>query len=324
MRPDFRITADHQDITAVIRRRFLELRLRDEAGLESDSCEIRLDDRPPHIELPRTGAELEIALGYREQGLVEMGRWVVDEIAISGPPSTLVLRARAADLGQALRAPRERSWPDGSTLGDLVRTIAAEHGFTPAVADHLDPIILPHIDQTESDLHLLTRLAREYDAVAKAAGGRLLFVGRGEARTAAGQPLARVEWSAEQLSDYEVVMAERGKYAAVITHWHDQESGERVPVQVGEGTPVLTVRRAYPDAATARSAAESRLAAIARGAATLRATGPGDVRLMAEARLVISGARSGMDEEWSLVRVEHTLNDQGLSCTLEAETPEDN
>ncbi|AJF07759.1 contractile injection system protein, VgrG/Pvc8 family [Geoalkalibacter subterraneus] len=322
MTPDFRIEADNQDITAIIRERFLELRLRDEAGLESDSCEIRLDDRAPHIALPRTGAVLEVALGYRETGLVAMGRWVVDEVSISGPPDTLIIRARAADLGQALRAPQERSWPLNTTIGDLVTTIAGEHGFIPSIADELAGITLPHIDQTESDLHLLTRLAREYDAVAKAAGGRLLFVPRAQARSAAGEPLAHITWTRESLTDYEVTMAERGKYAAVTTYWHDQGSAERTPVTVGEGEPVLTVRRAYPDAAAATAAAQSRLAATLRGAAVLRASGPGAANLLAEARLTITDGREGLAGEWSLISVDHTLNDGGYRCSIEAETPE--
>ncbi|WP_035216179.1 phage late control D family protein [Desulfobulbus elongatus] len=323
MTPDFRVTADSKNITEAIRSRLLELRVRDEAGLDSDTCEIRLDDRAPHIALPRTGAKLEVHLGYRQTGLVAMGKWTVDEAGVSGPPATLNLRARAADLLAAIKSPRERSWPDGTTLGALVTTIAGAHDLVPAVSATLAGIVLPHIDQTESDLNLLTRLARDHDAVAKAAGGRLLFCPRGEAKSAGGTPLARIELTWTDLGTYEAVYTERGKYSAVIAHWQDVQGGERIPVKAGAGEPELTLRRTYPDEATAWAAAKSRLSALERGAATLRLSCRGNVRLMAEARLVISDVRPGVDGEWSVVRVEHVYNGQGYHCEVEAETPKE-
>lgn len=176
MRPAWRILADSTDITAAIADRFLSLRLTDEAGEKSDTTEICLDDRDHAIALPRTGAELEISLGYQETGLASMGLWVVDELELSGPPATLTIRAHAAHLGNSqtakgrmatLRQSRTQNW-DNVTLGDLVATIAQRNGFTPRISAALAQTVIEHLDQTdESDLHLLTRLARQYDAVAK-------------------------------------------------------------------------------------------------------------------------------------------------------------
>ena len=46
MTPAFRIIVDrHQDVTDSIRERLLSLRVSDEEGHESDSVEVRLDDR---------------------------------------------------------------------------------------------------------------------------------------------------------------------------------------------------------------------------------------------------------------------------------------
>ena len=51
MQPDFRIIADAQDITEVIRDRLLSLRLTDESGTQSDALEIQLDDRDAVINM---------------------------------------------------------------------------------------------------------------------------------------------------------------------------------------------------------------------------------------------------------------------------------
>ena len=97
MQPDFKILADKQDITATIRDRLLSLRVTDEAGTKSDTVEIQLDDRDSKISWPRHGAELEVLLGYRSEGLVRMGHYVVDEIEHSGPPSALVCLLYTSD-----------------------------------------------------------------------------------------------------------------------------------------------------------------------------------------------------------------------------------
>ena len=55
MTPDFRIRADREDKTAVIKDRLLSLRLTDEAELKADDVELVLDDRDGAIALPRTG-----------------------------------------------------------------------------------------------------------------------------------------------------------------------------------------------------------------------------------------------------------------------------
>jgi phage protein D len=47
-----------------------------------------------------------------------------------------------------------------------------------------------HIDQTdESDIHFLTRIGKGHDAIASVKGQTLLFVNKGEGKTASGIPM---------------------------------------------------------------------------------------------------------------------------------------
>jgi len=318
MTPVFRLLANSRDITTVIRNRLLSLTVSDRAGLHTDTVEIRVDDREGPIELPNKGVELDVSLGYKEQGLVQMGLYTVDEIELSGPPDTLIIRARAANMRSALKEHKTRAW-DQTTLGNLVNTIAAEHELEPRVGEFLGAINIPHLDQTEeSDLHLLTRLAKQYDAVTKPAGGFLLFVPRG----ATGKAIPAVTINRDQTSDHRVTMADRGKYPAVRAHWHNTATGTRTPVQVGEGKPVYTLRHNYSDADTARSAAQGKLHALSRGLATASLTlRHGNPLLAAEARLTLSGFRTGADGDWVATQVDHQLSDSGYSTRVEAETP---
>ncbi len=99
MTPAFHIAVDGTDITAQIRYRLLWLRVTDEAGIQSDTVELTIDDRDGLIELPRTGANMSVSLGYEETGLFPMGAYTVDERELSGPADHS--RERDANVPQA-------------------------------------------------------------------------------------------------------------------------------------------------------------------------------------------------------------------------------
>jgi hypothetical protein len=224
-------------------------------------------------------------------------------------------------LRQGFKRPRTRPWEDVS-ISDIVSTIAAEHGYTPKVAQGLAAEQITHLDQLdESDLHFLTRLARERGAIAKPAGGMLLFVPPGEAKSASGKELPAINLFGGDLSRWSVTIAERGKYLAVIGRWHDPDTATEQSVTVGEGDPTYTIRRLYPDEATATSAAQAQLDAFTRGVSTLRVTCPGNPTFVAESPLNLSAVRSGVDGSWSVTRVTHRIDRGGYTCDLQAEIP---
>ena len=332
MTPTYHILAGGKDITAAIRERLLSLRVTDEAGYQSDTLEIQLDDRDGAVDLPRKGAVLEVALGY-ETRTAKMGSYTVDEVELSGPPDRLIIRAKAADMRGSLKQHKTRSWHE-VTLGDLVATIAAEHGLEPRVSETLAGVAIEHIDQTEeSDMNLLTSLSKQYDAVAKPAEGRLLFVSRGTGQRASGRDL-RIAIHRNQTSDHRVTLADRGQYGAVVAHWHDVEAGEKLQERAGDGEPVYTLRHPYPNAAEAQAAARSKLRALNRGTGALSLTlkngmpallaesnNPDNPALVAQTRLVLSGFRKGVDGDWVATRVTHEISANGYSTRVEAERP---
>ncbi len=335
MTPSYRILADDRDIGGILRGRLLNLSIAAHSGPQADTIELRLDDRGlrhtgGRIALLRPGVALTAALGYeavhspraaRRPPLTEMGRFTVDERELSGPPATLVVRGKAADMRAALKQHKTRSWDD-LRLGKLVAVIAEEHGLLRSVGADLYDIPLPHVDQTdESDMHLLTRLGRQYDAVARQDGEYLLFVRRGQARTASGRRLEPLAVTPQQVSGYRATLADRDRYAAVAAHWRDLQSGERRTVTASRGEPIYSLRHNYIDERTARDAAQAKLAVLQRGVGALSLTlAPGDPRVWAETPLTLSGFRQGIDGPWTTVRVTHNLDDRGYATSLEAET----
>ena len=322
-KPVFTLEADGADITAAIKRGLKSLTLTDEAGVSSDSLQITLADYG--IALPRTGAELKLWLGY-EGAARFMGLFVVDEVAVSGPPEVMTIKSLAAPFEKsasmrALQDQKTRSW-EPCTIGTLVKTIAREHGLTAAVSPALADITLDHIDQTnESDMNLLTRLARDMDAIAKAGGGRLVFVPQGEGNTASGKSLPKVSLSRVELATWRASISNRANFGSVVAVWRDKDAAEDKDVTVGDGSPTYRLRHVYPSEDAATRAARGRLQGFTRGQSTLSITlAGGRTDIVAESRLNVSGVRTGINGEWSVKRVTHTLSDK-LTTAVEAEVP---
>lgn len=164
-RPGYRLVLDGRDITPRIDGRLQRLTLTDRRGMEADQLDLTLSDHDGRLAIPRKGVELAVAIGWRDEGLVDRGTFIVDEAEHSGAPDVLTLRARSADLRGSLAAKRTQSW-HRVRIDALVRTLAERYALAPLVGEELAAIELEHIDQTdESDISFLTRLAARYDAI---------------------------------------------------------------------------------------------------------------------------------------------------------------
>jgi len=327
--PAFRVVANSVDITARIKEQFKSLRLVDGTGTTADTVEIALadHDKANPVALPPTGAELEIFLGY--DGTVQrMGLFVVDEIEVSGFPGEMIIRARAAPYEASkagksqLQTQKTRSWPKGTTIGAMVKRIAGEHRLKPAVSAALASIALPHTDQAhESDMNLLSRLAKRYDAVAKPAGGALVFAKRGDAVSAGGMQLPHVTLTPLDGNDYRVTIASRDSPGTCVAYYRDTRKAQRREVSIGDGEPVIRLRMSYADRVSAENAARSAQRKRARAQRTMFYSLPGRPELAAEALVTMHGFRDGVDGDWLITRAEHYVGSNGYRCTIEAEQP---
>lgn len=328
--PEFRVSANSDDITKAIADRLLSIRLTDEFGFESDLVEIHLADHDPAnpINKPPKGAELEVFLGY-DGSVKRMGLFIADEIELAGWPGTMTIRARAATYEATpkgkkdLQTQKVRSWANGTKLGAMVQKIAKEHGMTAVVAKSLADIVLPHFSQTEeSDISFLVRVTRTYDAVVKPSGGKLVLAKRGESQTASGEEMPDIELAATDCTGFSMTESAREEGGTVVAYWHSTAQSKKIEVKVGSGDPVKRLRHFYPTAAAAKAAAQGEMDKRTRGKCKLSLTMPGNTELQAEATLTLSGFRPGIPTDWLIRRVEHDFqagSGGGYKCHVEAE-----
>jgi phage protein D len=321
MTPAFKIIAAGIDITGKIANRLLSLVIVDEAGFKSDTLEIIIDDRGQQIALPPDGAPIAVAIGYEETAILPMGVFTVTEIDADGPPDKITIRANAVNLGGSIKEQKTRDW-DNKTIEEIVTLIASEHDLEAKIAEALKPFKYEHLDQTdESDIHFLTRIAKDHDALASVKGQTLLFMGRGEGRTVSGLPLLPFPISKTGKMKWKYSRGARQRFGSVEAVWHNQATGQKESVVAGERKPAKKLRHVHSTKAEAESAAKAKLDELGRGLDTLRVDMPGEPILAAEGQILATGFRLEVAGLWSITRVRHAIGSRGFTTSIETEKP---
>lgn len=347
--PLWRITLAGEDITQRIQPRLMQLTLTDNRGMEADQLDLTLDDSDGRLDIPTRGASIHLSLGWSDTGLIDKGSYTVDEVEHSGTPDQLTIRARSADLREGITTKKERSWHK-TTVGAIVKKIADENGYTPAVSPELEKEPVAHLDQTsESDANLLTRLAELFDAVATVKAGRLLFFKIGRATTLSGLPIDPVQVGRRDGDRHRFSVADRDACDAVKACYYDTKSGKKGEVVITlkewresqlnqkkkgskqkpeekkkithSGENVKTLRHTYATRASALRGAKSALEKARRGAATFSLSlAKGRPEVFPEQPATVAGWKPSIDgTDWLIAKVTHRLNPSGLVTDLELE-----
>lgn len=296
MRVQFQIDAGAKDITSLLNDRLLGIKVSDQPGLDSDSCELRLDNRDDVIGGIPVGGALRISLGWQGKGLTYLGTYYVSGLAYESRSAVLVVHAKAINLTESAKVSRSEGYED-TTLAAIVDIVAKRMGLVPVCQVEA---IVPRADQTrESDLSFITRMALSHGATAAAKDGKLLVLPRGAGKSASGIALAPVILLPSDLIDAHFTTANRSSYDAVQAHALDSATGKQIPVEArnpgatSAGGKVDIIRHPYPNVESARAAANARLQALNRATfeGSLQTEGRGDIAAEKYVRLTGMGAR---------------------------------
>ncbi|ACF12733.1 late control D family protein [Chloroherpeton thalassium ATCC 35110] len=175
---EFIINYENKDITADISPMLLSLTYTDNEHGKSDELELELEDSQSLWRTdwyPGKGETLSVFLGRKGQKLLRCGIFEIDEITFSGGSGgeRLGLKAIGTGFQQAVRQRNYKTFQD-SCFGKIVRAIAAKHGLS-VVGDINDVAVQKSVQNGESDLHYLLRLAERTGHVFKINGETLVF-----------------------------------------------------------------------------------------------------------------------------------------------------
>ncbi|KPH62318.1 contractile injection system protein, VgrG/Pvc8 family [Novosphingobium sp. ST904] len=265
-----RLTLDGVDLADKIEPRFIDLSLSEKRDGSADELSLTLHNSDGKMALPEPGKVITLALGWTSGtdvtlGLVEKGRFTVDEVEATGPPDVIRITARSADLNGDYRKRRTQSWKD-TTLGAVLGEIARRNSITAQVHPDLAGKPITALDQHgKSDMLLVKDLGSRYDAVATWKDRKLVFMPVGSATTAGGKTLAAKTLTKRDGWSWRFTRAQRDEYDGAEASWHDQDSGKKKTTSTG-GTKRKRLKRAYASEADAEQAAEAEAAKRKRGA----------------------------------------------------------
>lgn len=343
--PAFSLTIEGKDVTTVLNKRLMSLTLTDNRGFEADQLDLELDDADGQIVLPRRGAVIRLALGWQGQPLFPKGSFTVDEIEHSGAPDKLTVRARSADFRASLNIRREKSWHQ-TTVGEVVKEIAARHKLKMSLGDDLADKSVEHLDQTnESDASFLMKLAGQYGAIASVKDGHLLFIRQGQGKTASGKPLPVITLTRKAGDDHRFSLADRDAYTGVVANWLDTREPKKKETAtvkrrrknsaqqpepeakqgeylVGTDENVLVLNHTYANRSNAIRAAKAQWERLQRGVASFcLQLAEGRADLYTEMPVKVSGFKQPIDEaEWIITTLTHSVNaDNGFTTNIELE-----
>lgn len=321
--PAWRVTLDGMDLTDRLRPRLLELSLEESRGGDADQLDLRIHDHDGRMDIPARDAVLQVAIGWRGEGLIDKGSFTVDEVEHGGAPDIISVRARSADFTAQMRIRREKSWHD-TTLGAVLESIAARHGLKARIAPALAARTVRHLDQTnESDAHLLTRLGKRHDAVATVKAGTLLFTAIGSGTTADGTPLPTATLRRRDGDQHRYSLAGRDSYSGARAYWADKQGATHKSVLVGSADNARRLPGTFHSEQEAREQAEAAFQRSQRGAATLSySLALGRPDLYPEQRVRVSGFKPKIDAtDWLIVKTRHQITGSGgFTTQLDMET----
>ena len=318
--PVWRLVVNGEDMTDGVSSRLMNLTLTDNRGLEADTLDVTLTDHDGALSIPPKGATLEVYLGWHTSELVYKGMFIASEITHQGSPDTLTIRALSADLKESIKQKKERSF-DQTTLGDIIQKIALEHQLTAKIHADLASSDIYHLDQNESDISLLTRLAEEFDAAAMIKDDILLFMPIYVHETVSGEPLPTMVIT-RVLGDNHSYTEDADSISGVRAQFYDVTKKDKVPVLVGsDEDSVREIRYVHRDQKNATDAAMAAYRRARRETAKLSYTlAHGDPLLIPQMPVMVLGIKDSIDAtDWTLTNVVHNLDDGGYTCKIECE-----
>lgn len=318
---------DGTDLSDKVNPRLVSLTLTEKRGEEADSLDLTLHNHDGVLSPPKKGAILLLGLGWEKGadvavGMVDKGRFKVDEVERSGPPDLVIIRARAADLTGTYRERRRKIWKD-TTLGAILTEIAGRNQLNPRIHADLASKPIAAIEQAgKSDMAFVRDLGRRYDAVATPKGGALIFMPVGADTTAGGVAMPGLTLTRQQGWTWRFSATARDEYDGAEAQYRDNDAGKNVTVTAG-GDKRKKLRRTYANREDAEAAAKGEASKRKRGAWTFDYDlALGDPALIPNARITLQGWDSEIDGiAWLVDQATHSMDgNDGLKTAITLES----
>jgi len=313
------ITVDGQSVAGAFYERLISLSVTDKEGVTSDSFTAELNDGPPSfLALPRTGAIVDIRLGYGGGALRSVGRFTVDKVQVTCLPYKVSISGKSENRRSGkFKERKERHWDD-ATVGEVVSQIALENGLMASIDGAIGAYRYDWLgQQDESDFHFLERLSERHNALFAVKNETLVFVARGSGLSAGSEFVGSVVVTPPIIIQGSCTFEanDRTRFKKVVAYHQDRDKAERVEIEAdadADGDSVYRLPEPYADVAEADKAAQAKAKQLKRGEGAASVTVVGDTSIVAGAPLLFQGVRPGLDGVPYLIdTVTHEVSKRG-------------
>jgi phage protein D len=322
-----KVVVGGEDVTAKINERLLSLTIIDKLG-GMDECHLELDDREGRIRLPAGPDEISVELGWPNEGSFTAFKGKTADLWSAGQKHggrTLTISAMGADLQKDTKAPMQWSLGDGQEdvkIGDAMKKAGELAGVNIKVSPDLAKLARKFwMGNNESFMAFAQRIAGEVGGSFKISGSQATLTKAGSFANADGEPLfevsakagknllawricpqdARPQWGGTGHTFFNPVLAKWEKVTSAI-------KGGGLPGWAASA--MFTGLGALADKDVAQQQADGDRT-ISLG---MRGTGwvalDGEPRAVAGGKIMIIGARPGVDGDYHMDEVEHRMDAQ--------------
>lgn len=321
------LSADGKALSKEVTARLQSLTLTESREDGADKLELVLHNTDGLIAPIKKGVALSLKLGWRQgsdvtAGLVDKGRFTVDEVEKGGPPDMVTIRARSADLTGSFRRRRDGAHK-ATTLGALIGKIARRNNLTPKVHASLASKPIDVIEQgARSDMAFVRDLGKRFDATATVKDRNLIFTPIGKAQSAGGTALAAVTLTKRDGWTWRFTTTQRGDYDGAEAQWHDPATARRHTARAGGSSNPKRLKRVHGSQASAQAAAHAEHQRQTRGTFAFEYDlALGDPAIAPETPITLKGWDSEIDGvKWIVKEASHSFGPDGLKTRVSLES----
>lgn len=341
-KPNFKLLAKGNDITAKIKTNLISLNYEDKEGSESDEISFVVNGI---YAKPAFGDDLELWLGYYTANepssfsngvtqangttsssnvLYHCGKFSVQTTTRDYKANTTEVRATAVNFGSSQKIAKRRSW-ENTTLFNIASKIAGENKLSTKTSGADQPIASV-LQNNISDLDFLYSLCFDYDYIMKVANNTIVIISKDTrsdetqtSNTPKNEYLPNFKIALNECESLNITEANRNSYTAVIVEWHDNKDGKDKQVKVGSGEQTYKLNIPEPKRDNeAFKKGEAKLNELQRGGINGNLSTAGR-EIRAGGKLMILGVDGLENVEFSIKSVSHNLNTTSYMIDVEFE-----
>jgi len=303
--PIYVLVVNGADVTTKMYENSASMTYTDNDGDEADSLDIKVAGKWEKVSFKDTA---ELWLGYLDSDVWHVGTFTVQSVKIGAFETTI--KATSANFNDGLKEKNDTVHKE-KTIKKIVEEIAAKQELK--VHCDVEGSMQYLLQQDESDIHFLTRLAKDNNAIFKIKKDELIFINRDKTNT------HTIDVGECYGDGPGVTFNNRTIYPSAITEYWDSKENKTESVRVGNGRPVLKVDEHFEGRAEALRSLESRLKSANRGEVSGSLTIYG-MDVVAGNKLELKGDERLKGLKFGITRVTHTINSSGFSTALEFES----